>query len=79
MIEKTTVTYNMMVNGRTVSHVLSEDSPQWTTLVDEFVHFLKGCGYTLTDRDLIDYLEEIAWPEPPYQDTMASSTITVTA
>lgn len=77
MIEKTTVTFNMMGDGRTVSHVITEEAPEWMALVDEFLYFLKGCGYIVTHRDLIDYLDEVAW-EPP-EDNMASGTITVRA
>lgn len=77
MIEKTTVTFNMMSNGRTVSHVITEEAPEWTTLVDEFLCFLKGCGYIVTHQDLIEYLDDVSWTPP--EDNMVTSTITVTS
>lgn len=39
----------------TVIHRLNEDLT-WTEVVDEFVHFLQGCGYIVSGSDVASYL-----------------------
>lgn len=40
----------------TVQNTINKD--EWYGVVDEFVSFLRGCGYLVTRQDVADYLTD---------------------
>jgi hypothetical protein len=42
----------------TVQNTINEDA--WYGVVDEFISFLRGCGYQMTRQDVADYLDDPA-------------------
>lgn len=42
-----------------IVHTVKGGGERWTTLVEEFVSFLKGCGYQITHQDVAAYFQEL--------------------
>ncbi len=48
-------------SGTKTTQSFEEDT--WTNVMDNFVTFLKGCGFSITDEQLADYFAESAYSE----------------
>ena len=65
----------MMVNDtQTVSVSERNDCLTWMEVVDIFLQFLRGCGYQVEARDVVEYLEDAYLP----QSDPATNTATIT-